>query len=362
MMDEVIISDHGGGNSRRVPIVAASASWEISGIGKFSAFATMDDLRAAGAGGELTDAWLEWVHPVAGRWGGTITGRPISDGLPEITAESWASLLRGFVIEHWLRPVAGQPGGLMRRALIDAGANGDSFITLGTIDEGGIPIEARFGAEDVLEDTLATLGDEGDMEWLVDEDRTFHARRRFGVDRSASVRLVEGRHIVTYRIADDSYAAPAAETLSLRTDEETIRARLDTTTTTVAATDPQIVWVTGRQVTYQPGRKKGRRRRVRTWRFARLVGAPHAPAFPDDEPVPPGPGVAVDYPLPPATIPMEMVIRNTDDAWRVTQLGDSVRVDIGSAGFSGIFRVMGRGIDVASDTMTLAGEAMEVES
>ena len=49
-----------------------------------------------------------------------------------------------------------------------------------------------------------------------------------------------------------------------------------------------------------------------------------------------------------------------DGAWHdvsYTQLADTVRIVVETAGFSGTFRIHARGLDSSQDIMTLAGEA-----
>ncbi len=47
-----------------------------------------------------------------------------------------------------------------------------------------------------------------------------------------------------------------------------------------------------------------------------------------------------------------------DNLWRRVELGDVVRLEIGSAGFSGWFRPTVMALDATERTMTWAGEAL----
>jgi hypothetical protein len=207
-----------------VPVFGVQASEELNAAGTFSAFCRIPDLREAGLGWDLQDRWLAWDGPAGFTWGGVITGRPVEDGIAEIEAEGWSSLLRGHLLTAFERVPEGGAGGLVRRAVIAANTSGPTFVDIGMIDEGGEPVSATFGGTDVL-DVLSGLTQDGAVEWVVDSSRTIHAARKLGRDVSARVRLVEDRHITAYRIADDAWAAPPDEVWNFETLEESARRR-----------------------------------------------------------------------------------------------------------------------------------------
>lgn len=317
--DEAIISDPGGANARRLTVVGVQASWELSNIGSFSCFARIEDLRAAGLGGDLKGAWIEWADPLVGRWGGIITERPLTDGVAEISAEGWAGLLRDDVLDQWDAAPEGTAAGLLRRALVIAAnpTGAPTFMTLGAIDSGGDPITVTLGGEDMLEDVLPHLAEEGGLEWLVDADRVLTVGQRLGQDRSASVRFFEEREIVTYKLADSEFAATPTQVVQIETLQQESRSN------------------------------RGGRLTPRTsplWRHPRIFVA------------------ATVTGRTPETTPMQLTLVNVADAWAKCDLGDQVRLVIESAGFSGTFRVTGRGFDSVARELMLAGEATPDEA
>lgn len=356
-MSEVLIFDHGGTNGQRVPVTGVQCSWEISQAGSFSAFARLEDLRAAGLGYDLSGKWLTYGHPSAGEWGGVISGRPVQNEVVEIAADGWAALLQGRVLDEWETPPSGQVGGLARRAIV-ASDSGGGMLTLGTVDEGGEPVAVLVGGQDALDDFLPLLVDAAGLEWMIDSDRRLHLSRRLGIDRSATVRLIEGTEIVEARIADDAWTRAAAERLGIESNRERVDAG--------AGGGPRR-----RKSRRRIRRRGGNRDRWRPGR--RRTRFVMDPAQTDPGPsgdalvqwdVPPL-GVSVrSLAVPPQpsnpleTSPAELVLADINNAWQYTQLGDVVGILYGSAGLSGWFRVVARGFDEASGELTVAGECL----
>ncbi len=71
------------------------------------------------------------------------------------------------------------------------------------------------------------------------------------------------------------------------------------------------------------------------------------------------PGVPSGHQLHLPTTPLQVTLANVDDVWRAIDLGDTVRIELGSAGFGGRFRIVSRALDLASGELHLAGEALE---
>lgn len=360
---EVVISDHGGGNPRRLRVFGVQATWEVSNVGAFSCFARVEDLRRAGLGGALGGAWLTWNGGLVGQWGGQISGRPLTPGVTELAAEGWGSLLRGHVIDGWLEPGVGQYAGIAWRGILSAQGS-QAFITVGTLDEGGESVDIDGAGQDIIDDLTGNLADGGMMEWLVDQDRVFRAGRRVGQDRSARYRLIEGRHIVDFRgPVDDLWAAPPAEVIEIEGQAAVTQAITNTAT----------------QGQYQPAQEHRRRQRRRNKRnrgnrpnrrrgqvvFSERRRQPGPSAtsavttWTTTEIVaPPIVGGAIEAYEPPATVPFELDLVNRDNCFGWIGAGDSVRILLGSVGFAGIFRCMVRGIDMDAGVMTLAGEVL----
>lgn len=378
--DEVVISNHGGGQPRRVRVFDVQVSEELSGPGEFSAFAHIDDLRAAGLGWDLLDRWVTWDHPVWGRWGGVIVGQPKEPGQPivEIMADGWAALLGGHLLLEFERVPEGGAGGLARRAVVEAGATHPTFISIGMIDEGGEPISVTFGGQDVLSDVLGGMASAGEVEWLVDADRVFHAGRRLGRDRSARIRLVQDRHIIEPRLADDAWAGPPDELFSFESVEESARRRFLDSWGSIKGLDPHLSLVAGIPDKHRPARKKHRRRHqgrsrsggqpgARRHRSRGKGGGGKRANMPRPAPhwalAPVGvgannPAIPGNHPVQLPTVPVDFTLINVDGMQRLVALGDTVRLELARAGFAGRFRVMSRALDVASGEMTVAGEAL----
>lgn len=360
---EVVISDSGGGRPHRLSVFGVQATWAVSHVGAFSCFARVDDLRRAGLGGSLGGSWLTWNGGLVGRWGGQITGRPLTPGVTELAAEGWGSLLRGHVIDGWLEPGVGQYAGIAWRGILSSQGS-QAFIRVGTLDEGGEAVDIDGSGQDIIDDLTGNLADGGMMEWTVDQDRVFSAGRRVGLDRSSRYRLIEGRHIVDFRgPVDDLWAAPPAEVIEIEGQAAV------TQTITHAAT----------QGFYQPSGEHRRRRRRRnkrnggnrpnrrssqavfserrrhpgpsatsattTWTTTEIVAPPIA-------------GGAVEAYQAPATAPFSLTLVNRDNCFGWLHAGDSARILLGSVGFAGIFRCMVRSIDMEQGIMTLAGEVL----
>jgi hypothetical protein len=347
--DEVIVMDRGGGRARRVPVANVACSWSANAAGTFSAFTRISDLRAVGLGGSLAGRWIEWTHPTAGRWGGVISGRTISDGIPELAADGWASLLRGRVIVEQQRPPAASPGTIARHLVLAAGREQPTFLSLGTFDEGGEPVSVALGSGDVLDDLLPSITKETGFKWRVDAARRFHFGRNLGRDRSGSVRLVEGRHIVDYRADEDQWSMRLGQRIRVESAEAFARRA----TRQIAGAMPHPARVT------DPRAGSANDRLLET--LATTMTGSGLLQFLDDAPTrianePRSQAVWANYL--PLTTPLSITVADVDACWRAFDVGDRIRVDLGSGGFAGTLEVMERGLDAAAGTMIVSGDAM----
>ncbi|MDQ3657720.1 MAG: hypothetical protein M3457_21925 [Chloroflexota bacterium] len=365
-----MVSERGGTNPKRLTVMMPSASWQLSSAGLFSAFVRLDDLQDAGIPQDCKGSWLEWASP-AGDWGGIVTGRPITDGVCEIAAMSWAVLLRGRVMDALVRPVSGPPGALMRKVLQEATRDEPTFLTIGTLDEDGESMQLSYGAEDVYNDILPMLAGDSGHEWRVTPERVFHFGRYVGTDLSASVRLVEDRHIASYRASDDLWtisnrligtsAADEMESKLMKKVEyrreraknprykrgekgkrgkKYIKVRQKYTSQVwKEQVDPFTSMVTGEIDTIQ---RYGPLELVRDYPDTRDRGTIEARLARE----------LAELSNPP--IAMELSLVNVDDCYRRFVEGDVVWIDIGSAGLSGAFRVKNRSLD--SGGLRIAGD------
>lgn len=376
--DTITVFDRGGVNPRRLLVAQAACSWELSSAGQFSAFATLQAIQDAGLPTNLKGMWAEWESP-AGDWGGVITGRPVTDGVAEIASMSYAILLRGRVVMFNVRPSDAPAGGIVRRIFREIVREHPTFLTLGTIDESGPPMSMSFAAQDVFSDILPALANDSGSEWTVTPDRVFHFSRYIGEDRSNSVRLVEGRHIASYRVGDDMWlmansliGVSASAEIEAKEYMATYKQRISVRRTT----KPNPKWRKGGKM---PRRITDRRA------YVKFVDVNYPVTLTSIDPFVAlgatdqasidqyGPIEAIrtygdtrdmgtiegrlqrelDAMLNPP-VALEMTLVNIDDCYRRFGEGDVVWVDIGSAALSGAFRVIHRGYD--SGGLRIAGD------
>jgi len=395
--DEVTIAAPGNLDPKRIPVAAVQVSWGLSEAGAFSGFIRLDDLRDVGLGGDLKGFWVT-CPTSAGLWGGVITGRPVTNGVVEIAASGYAALAMGRVIRGGIMP-RGAPGGLARRALFAAGAVNPTLLRIGTIEEGGAALAMEF-AGDVGADILPSIASAGDVEWVVDAERTFHLARRLGRDRSASVRLVEDRHISDSRCNDDLASAATGDVwrvqselslaLTVQTAPRPSQAAVQPPTNPAVPTSDTTVshaprWAQAMSgVTPEPGAGWNLPEGVPAgssatplvwpgalgqWQRYRLddPGVASAPLGSGAPPAWAGfpVGVSANHPGVPSqahaglpTVATELTLANVDDCFLAFDIGDTVRVELGSVGVTGRFRAHMKALDVASQSLTVSGELL----
>jgi hypothetical protein len=401
VINDAIISEPGDIHPQRIAIAAPQLSWEINAPGSFSGFVRLDELRRAGLAGDLRGMWLTYLSS-AGEWGGVVTGRPLADGVAEITGEGFVSLLRGQILNDAVLAMSGSAGGLAKRAIRASGRDGPAFLRFGTIDEGGGPVSMALSG-DVGNDLLPQLADAGDVEWIVDADRVFTLSRRLGHDRSASVRLVEDRHIIEARVADDLLGGNQGQTFHVQSElSQGLAAFRRAQASPVALqppTNPAVPlsptpampawWERVTKITtitfaadvwesLPEGIPSGgsvptlaRRHAERVAWQTYAIDPPGVIAIPSVSSAPPPwvgklPGVGANNPSVPAkrgvsapTIPVELTLANIDDCFSLFDLGDTVRIDLGSVGVSGRFRMKSKALDVAGNVLTVAGDLLK---
>lgn len=428
LYDDMVISEPGNLEPRRVVGAAIQCSWHINAAGDLSAYVRLDDMRAAGLLGNIKGYWLTYATS-AGLWGGVISGQPSTGNYMEITAQGFLSLVKGRVITSRLVAMGGSAGGLALRALSQAGAGNPTYIALGDIDEGGGALSLEL-IGDVANDVLPQLAEAGDVEWIVTAERVFHLARRLGNDLSSVVRLVEDRHVVEARVNDDLEAVASGQVLRVQSElsqsvmSVTRRQAQSTTsngsggTTNSGVLQPPNnpappapppppplppVWDTrspggisaggwdfdgdeegewlAQMLEDWKGIPAGSRNTVVPQQVAPALAwqgqiqtytieLPGVASTPDTNAAPvPWMGVAVGIGannpavasrrhVPPPTVPVELTLANVDDCFRAFDLGDTIRIDLGSIGVTGRFRAMTKALDVATQTLTVAGELL----
>lgn len=349
-LDEVVISQRGGGHAQRLAVMNVQASWELNSTGTFSAFCRLADLRARGLSEALAGAWLTWDHPTLGRWGGVITGRPTDNAVAEITADGWAALLRGRILSEQDQPPPGQAGGIARRVVQAAAREQPTFITLGAIDEGGPALSAVIRVGDVIRDVLPALVEAGQIEWLVDAERRFHAGRQVGRDRSGVVRLVEDRHITSARFDEDLWRIGTGERLlvesrSALSQRQVRRSRSGA----LGSATVTAVGAIGQGAAADTLRNPG----------AGLVQvAESSPTMLLLE----SRDTRVEVTDRLATIPIQLELADVERCWADFTVADIVCVELGRAGLFARVKVVVRAVDVAAGSLAVGGEILLEEA
>lgn len=368
---QIVLSDHGGNNARRVRVFGVQASWELNAVGSLSCFARIADLRSAGVDTALSGKWLTCGVGVGDEWGGVVTARPVTPEVTEITAEGWATMLRGITIMQSIStgPLRGQYAGVARAGVIAALAN-QTFISIGSIDEGGELTEISEFGQDVIDDLAGSLTDNDRMEWYVDGDKRFHAGRRIGVDYSHKFQFIEGRHIVDFSgPIDDLWSKPAKQIMVLQSQESLIQS-----TITLGRSREKGGRSTQHQPRYglRPGQftnvpAGGHRGSEVVYDSGRNFNGMDTPgndnAWGRAQPIPPSvpnPSTAslvpIAAPPPPASVPLEITLANVDNCYGWLNIGDSARVILGSVSLAGVFRVFVKSVDIDERVMILGGE------
>ncbi len=204
--DLVLITRRGGGDPRLVPCDGASASWEVSAAGVFSAFVSLADLPVGIAPTNLRGRWLRWEHPTAGAWGGIVTSVSRDGSAVEIGATGFADLTRGRVVRRSISMQAASPGSTFRRLLSEMAREEPSWLTLVRADEDGAPVAISLAAGEPFDDVIAQIADQSGTEWRVDADRNVEYAQEVGRDLTSSVCLYEGVQVAEHRWVDDYWA------------------------------------------------------------------------------------------------------------------------------------------------------------
>ncbi len=197
---DLIITDRGGSNPRRVIGSNLACSWEVNLAGTLSASVPVNEVRTVGLDIDLRGLWLDYTHPSAGRWSGVITASRAVDGVIEVAAQGFAILTRKRLVSitgQKEQPMKGTPGGIFRLAFERMSNSGPTWLTLGDVDGSGPQIEVSYEYEDFYDSVAPALAGDNGFEWRVSNDRVVTFAQTIGVDRRASVQLIEGREILS---------------------------------------------------------------------------------------------------------------------------------------------------------------------
>lgn len=362
---DLIVADRGGGNPRRIIGTDLQCSWEIGNAGILSARIPTRDVLEAGLTNDLRGKFVAFEHPTAGKWAGVITASPKTDGIMEVAAQSLAiGLNRRLVSGTW----TAAPGATLRQAFAQANNGGPTYITLGSIDGSGQAVEIGFAFEDMYDVVLPSLSTDQGFEWHVSPTGILTFAKRVGSDLQSSVRLEEGREILTGRWVDDLH--PVVN-------------RVIGSGQGVIAGKPAVPEGPGHKAPV--GKKKKGKKRKKKW----VPGTPGVDAVPDayyelnvasaqDAGSIARYGALEDF-LPAGVVGDQNGLQNAVNVslaqrsgnfassgeftiWDMDgttfgkfREGDTVGITLGLSGVSGIMRVMVRALDLNTNTMVISG-------
>jgi hypothetical protein len=341
---DVIITDRGGANERRLVGTDLALSKEINAAGSLSFRVPVDDVRRAGLGVDLRGYWLTYEHPSAGEWSGVVTASPESDGISEVVAQGFAILLRKRLVKIGNAngdPITGTPGAIFRSAYQNVANEAPTMLTLGSVDLSGPAIEAAWEYEDFYESVAPQLTTDSGYEWRVDNDRVITFAPELGTDRSSSVLFAEGREIRAHRWTFDQY--PITNSIvatGIGTAKKRVRGRkgrkkwvdADYTAGPIRVSDEESIARHGLLEEFLDlgfvGNETGLENRARQ----------ELAAFGNS-----------------ASDAVELTLCDADGAFGKFDVGDTIRVELGLAGISGRVRVHVLSLDVSTGTMIASG-------
>ncbi len=322
------ISEAGLDAPQRLPMNGIDCSWRVNLRGDASAEFDTSVLKAAG----LLDCegyWFQYRQPdmgVNGYWSGVIQQirHDGSTGTTEVAAQTNEALLDARRTAKDYTVSDGDAGGIAKKVVADNGWEGSAYIQGYRIGPTGL-VDIAIRAEQVVDaiDQLAALAD---AEWRVTWDRWFEFADFLGVDRTATVVLLEGRDVgasweiirdVRPRINDllamsgvDRYRRKTAVVVLDSVSVEEIGQRQS------AMVFPYLI----KESLLRPAAKKELARLARLGRGATLE------------------------------------VLNTRGAWAAFAEGDTVRLRLPSVGLRADMRVMVRTYSSSSDQLTISGE------
>lgn len=343
---DLVISQRGGGDPVKVAASSLVVSWEVNRAGQLSGFVPVRDLNAVGLGAQnIAGRWIDYEHPTAGRWAGVVTFANYVDGVVEIAGQSFHILTTKRLVdiaENADEPFIGTPGSVFRMAFAQIRNAGPLFLTLGELEDGEDQIEVTFNAADFYETVIPQLTEDVDREWSVSADRVVTYAKRIGTDRAATVRLVEGRAILSSSgLADDllttvnAIRASGFGRIKKRSKKgKSLTAEFDIgpiTVTNQASADRYGPMEEPRDYGYVGTEEELRRR------AAAEVGDS-------------------DDPESTATL----LLADEDGAFGSFVEGDTVTVELGLSGIVAEIRIINRSLDVATGVMTVSGTGRRV--
>jgi hypothetical protein len=200
---DVILSNAGGANLRPFHASDLVMSRGVNEHGQLGFdLATRDTINYVAQADRLQGKWVRWNHPELGPWRGMIIDvRPDPDnGVTDCIAFGFTWKFKKRVTPKINRLLSGPPGAIVTQVLMTA-AREDPLPIVGIdADEIGDPIEFESRGQ-MLDDVIRAVASRSAQEWYVDQTtRRMQWQEQIGRDRSGNVQLVDGVHIVGYRL------------------------------------------------------------------------------------------------------------------------------------------------------------------
>jgi hypothetical protein len=202
-LTDIILSNAGGAHPRPFHASDLVMSRKINDHGQLAFdLATRDTIGYVSQADRLQGKWVRWEHPDLGLWRGMIIDvRPDPDnGILDCAAFGFSWKFTKRVTPKIGRMISGPPGAIITQVLMTA-AREDPLPIVGIdADEIGDPIEFESRGQ-MLDDVIRAVASRSGQEWYVDpETRRLQWQEQIGRDRSGTVQLVDGVHIVNYRL------------------------------------------------------------------------------------------------------------------------------------------------------------------
>lgn len=196
-------------------VVGIQCSWEVNRAGMFSCQVPRSEFRKVLTAATYVGSMLAYEHAQAGTWAGKITSFGVRDGMVEIGAQSLHILARKR-LGKWTGTMK-KPAGLVLGDVIDssnetvdnlfkikwvqdAKEKDPGYIEGSTSPNLKIPPTAGI---DLYDELIPMITDDMGYEWKIDESRYITYKQRIGTDKSKTVTLTEGVHIVSASWTDD---------------------------------------------------------------------------------------------------------------------------------------------------------------